>query len=228
MTSVDSGEAKDTAASTPASSPKTSIPALEEPTSTDTVRQREARDVSAVHRVALADVAEPAPTPVERNLAEVLAEVVGVEQVSVDSHFFDDLGADSLVIARFCARVRKRADLPPASMRDMYQYPTIRSLATALAHATPSPVEKFLAEVLAEVVGVEQVSVDSHFYDDLGATSLAMVMFCIRVRQRADLPGVTLRAVYKHRTIRSLATALAEAAPTPFARRHPPESRQGL
>ncbi|MEJ8655019.1 phosphopantetheine-binding protein [Streptomyces sp. MS1.AVA.4] len=41
-------------------------------------------------------------------LAEVLAGVVGVEQVEVESHFFHDLGADSMVMARFCARVRKR------------------------------------------------------------------------------------------------------------------------
>ena len=29
---------------------------------------------------------------------------------------FDDLGADSMLMARFCARVRKRADLPPVSI----------------------------------------------------------------------------------------------------------------
>ena len=63
----------------------------------------------------------------------MLADVVHVEQVSVDSHFFDDLGADSLVMAQFCARVRKRADLPSVSMKDIYQHPTIRSLAAALA-----------------------------------------------------------------------------------------------
>ena len=36
-------------------------------------------------------------------------------------------------MARFCARVRKRADLPSVSMKDIYQYPTVRSLAAALA-----------------------------------------------------------------------------------------------
>ena len=65
--------------------------------------------------------------------AEVLAGIVGTEHVSVDGNFFDDLGADSMLMARFCARVRKRADLPPVSMQDVYQHPTIRSLATALA-----------------------------------------------------------------------------------------------
>jgi non-ribosomal peptide synthetase-like protein len=80
-------------------------------------------------------------TGTERNLAEVLAEIVGVERVPVDSNFFDDLGADSMVMARFCARVRKRADLPAVSMQDIYRNPTIRSLATALAEPAPTPVE---------------------------------------------------------------------------------------
>ncbi|WP_408055587.1 Pls/PosA family non-ribosomal peptide synthetase [Streptomyces apricus] len=69
----------------------------------------------------------------ERVLAEVLAGVVRVEQVPVDSHFFDDLGANSLVMAHFCARVRKHPDLPAVSMRDVYGHPTIRGLAAALA-----------------------------------------------------------------------------------------------
>ncbi|KAB2349209.1 peptide synthetase [Actinomadura rudentiformis] len=71
----------------------------------------------------------------------MLADVVRVEQVPVDGHFFDDLGADSLVMAHFCARVRKQADLPSVSMRDIYRYPTVRSLATALADAGPTPVK---------------------------------------------------------------------------------------
>src|SRR5881409_4145479 len=75
-----------------------------------------------------------AATPgAESIFAEVLADVLRVDRVSVDSHFFDDLGADSLVMAHFCARVRKRGDLPSVSMRDIYRYPTIRSLAKALA-----------------------------------------------------------------------------------------------
>ncbi|MCX4775571.1 Pls/PosA family non-ribosomal peptide synthetase [Streptomyces sp. NBC_01264] len=72
-----------------------------------------------------------------RLLAEVLAEAVGVEQVPGDSNFFDDLGADSLVMAGFCARVRKRADLPPVSMKDVYRYPTANGLASALTRVAP-------------------------------------------------------------------------------------------
>jgi acyl carrier protein/acetyltransferase-like isoleucine patch superfamily enzyme len=151
----------------------------------------------------------------ESSFAEVLAEVVHVERVSVDSNFFDDLGADSMVMAQFCARVRKRQDLPAVSIKDIYQHPTIRSLATAVADAAPVPLERFLAEVLADVVHVERVSVDSNFFDDLGADSMVMAQFCSRVRKRPDLPAVSIKDIYQHPTIKSLATALTDAAPVP-------------
>ncbi|MEU6371941.1 Pls/PosA family non-ribosomal peptide synthetase [Streptomyces sp. NPDC046909] len=85
------------------------------------------------------------PTGTERVLAEVLAGVVQVDHVPPDSHFFDDLCANSLVMAHFCARVRKRPDLPSVSMRDIYGNPTIRSLAAALEQvpeAAVVPVEE--------------------------------------------------------------------------------------
>ncbi|HEX5120389.1 MAG TPA: Pls/PosA family non-ribosomal peptide synthetase [Pseudonocardiaceae bacterium] len=72
----------------------------------------------------------------------MLADVVGVDQVEVDSHFFDDLCANSLVMAHFCARVRKRDDLPSVSIKDIYRHPTISSLTVALAgEDEPAPVE---------------------------------------------------------------------------------------
>jgi 4'-phosphopantetheinyl transferase len=69
---------------------------------------------------------------VEEAFAELLAGALGGDGVSVDSHFFEELGADSLVMARFCARVSKREDLPSVSIRDVYRHPTIRSLAADL------------------------------------------------------------------------------------------------
>src|SRR5947209_3102223 len=80
-----------------------------------------------------------APVDVETIFAELLAGVLRVDRVSVDSHFFDDLAADSLVMAHFCARVRKRGNLPAVSMKDVYGHPTIRSLAAALADVAPRP-----------------------------------------------------------------------------------------
>ncbi|MEU2618494.1 Pls/PosA family non-ribosomal peptide synthetase [Streptomyces sp. NPDC007157] len=75
----------------------------------------------------------------ERRLARTLADLLGAESVPVDGHFFADLGANSLVMAQFCARIRKTADLPSPSMKDIYQHPTIQSLATALGDPTPAP-----------------------------------------------------------------------------------------
>jgi hypothetical protein len=80
-------------------------------------------------------------TGTESIFAEVLADVLRVEYVSVDSHFFDELRADSLVMAKFCARVRKRGNLPSVSMQDIYAHPTIRSLTAALADAAPKPAQ---------------------------------------------------------------------------------------
>jgi len=92
--------------------------------------------------------AAAATTGVESIFAEVLAEVLRVDHVPVDSHFFDELGADSLLMAHFCARVRKRGDLPPVSMKDIYRHPTVGSLAAALAEAAPAAAKPATAAAL--------------------------------------------------------------------------------
>jgi len=89
-----------------------------------------------------------AMTGAESMLAEVLADVLCIDHLSVESHFFDELGADSLAMAKFCARVRKRGDFPPVSMKDIYQHPTIRSLTAALADAAPAPSKSAAAAAL--------------------------------------------------------------------------------
>jgi non-ribosomal peptide synthetase-like protein len=99
-------------------------------------------------------------TGTEQELADVLADIAHVERVPADSNFFDDLGADSLLMARFCARVRKRPDLPTVSMKDVYRHPTIRGLATALAEPSPTPVESSVPtshEVVAPVSRPEYI-----------------------------------------------------------------------
>src|SRR5881397_4114579 len=95
--------------------------------------QRGIADTVMAESTVITDRPGAATTGAESILAGVLAGVLRVDRVSVDSHFFDELGADSLVMAHFCARVRKRGDLPPVSMKDVYAHPTIRSLAEALA-----------------------------------------------------------------------------------------------
>ncbi|WP_415923720.1 Pls/PosA family non-ribosomal peptide synthetase [Streptomyces scabiei] len=79
--------------------------------------------------------AEKSNTIIERLMAELLADVARIEHVPVESNFFDDLGANSLTMAHFCARVRKHPELPSVSIRDVYGHPTVRSLAAALTNA---------------------------------------------------------------------------------------------
>jgi non-ribosomal peptide synthetase-like protein len=89
------------------------------------------------------------PADIEQILAEELGELVPVDEVTVDGNFFDDLGADSMVMARFCARARKRPDLPSVSMKDVYANPTIRGLASAIADEAPAPVNNIVEQASA-------------------------------------------------------------------------------
>jgi non-ribosomal peptide synthetase-like protein len=170
----------------------------------------------------LAPAAAPA-TAVERGLAEVLAAVLSVEEIGVEQHFFDDLGADSLLMARFCARVRKRPDLPAVAITDVYGAPSIRALAgTLVVDDAPAGVQHRFAGLLADVLGAGSVGPDQNFFDDLGADSMLMTRFCARVRKEGGLPPVAITDVYRHPTVRALAAAVAVAdAPAPVA---PPPS----
>ena len=80
---------------------------------------------------------------IETNLVDLLAGVLKAESesIAVDSHFFEELGADSLVMAHFCARIRKQGSLPSVSMRDIYRYPTIGALAASLADTASAGTE---------------------------------------------------------------------------------------
>ena len=85
--------------------------------------------------------AEPT-TAMERLLAEALTSALALDRASIDGDFFKDYGAHSLLMARFCARIRQASPLTQVAMRDIYANPTIRRLAAALEAARP-PVETY-------------------------------------------------------------------------------------
>jgi non-ribosomal peptide synthetase-like protein len=64
----------------------------------------------------------------EALLAGTLAVALGLDRVSAEADFFDELGANSLLMARFIAAL---PDGTPVSMRDVYEHRTVRRLATA-------------------------------------------------------------------------------------------------
>ena len=94
-----------------------------------------------------------AQVQVQDRLAEVLSGVLDIEHVPVDADFFQDLGADSLVMAQFCARVRKQPDLPAVSIKDIYQNPTISALVASLAPAEEASAQVQVQERLAGTAG---------------------------------------------------------------------------
>ncbi|MGQ0465251.1 MAG: Pls/PosA family non-ribosomal peptide synthetase [Sporichthyaceae bacterium] len=78
-----------------------------------------------------------APAPgLETTLAQCLTDTLRTDDPSADAHFFDELGADSLTMARFCSAVREATDRSIA-MRDVYLNPTIARLAAASEEQAP-------------------------------------------------------------------------------------------
>ncbi|MFE9921507.1 non-ribosomal peptide synthase/polyketide synthase [Streptomyces sp. NPDC005774] len=85
---------------------------------------------------AAGDTAHRAPrTDVERVLAGIWAELLGVERVGVDDNFFM-LGGDSIVSIQVVSRARTAGlALTP---RDLFRHPTLAALATAATGAAPA------------------------------------------------------------------------------------------
>jgi non-ribosomal peptide synthetase-like protein len=78
-------------------------------------------------------------TATERLLAGTICEVMRLEHVPADAHFFEELGANSLLMARALAALRERTGTAALSMADVYQHPTVRKLATMLDALAPEP-----------------------------------------------------------------------------------------
>lgn len=87
------------------------------------------------------DKAYVAPTTtMESDLAEQFAIIMQVDKVSVDANFFDELGADSLLIAQFVSRLRDSLEIKGLSLKEIYRYPTVQQLAEVI-EAQPSKAE---------------------------------------------------------------------------------------
>ena len=81
--------------------------------------------------------AEP-ETALQRLLCEALKSSLALDVVSIDGDFFKHYGAHSLLMARFCARIRQVAPLMQVAMRDIYAHTSVRRLAAALQAAKPT------------------------------------------------------------------------------------------
>lgn len=71
-------------------------------------------------------------TATERVIAECLAKALKLHVVSVDDHFFDDLGAHSLLMAQFLSELNARMPDGRAAISDVYLAPSVALLAREL------------------------------------------------------------------------------------------------
>ena len=77
---------------------------------------------------ASAEVVEPR-TETELSIADALREAMQLVTVSVEDHFFHDLGAHSLLMTKLSADLKRRFPNRDLSMRDIYLHPTVARLA---------------------------------------------------------------------------------------------------
>ncbi len=80
-------------------------------------------------------------TPRETALASALKDVMNIDRVSVTDNFFHDLGAHSLLMARFCSGLRRQGW--NVAIKDIYLNPTIGKLAQ---HLSAIPEEEVVEE----------------------------------------------------------------------------------
>ncbi|MDH3665293.1 MAG: amino acid adenylation domain-containing protein, partial [Alphaproteobacteria bacterium] len=92
----------------------------------------------------------PPKTETERVLAEALAEVLSSERVSIQDNFFQDLGAHSLLMARFGAAIRERLNIATVSMQDIYLNPTVETLASHLEELPSEVIDEEMVQARRE------------------------------------------------------------------------------
>jgi natural product biosynthesis luciferase-like monooxygenase protein len=79
----------------------------------------------------------PPATEVERKLAAIFRELLGLHEIGLDDNFFD-LGANSLLMVQVVERIRAELGLKISLVR-VFQFPTLRSLAAAIAGSAADP-----------------------------------------------------------------------------------------
>jgi acyl carrier protein len=79
----------------------------------------------------------PPATDVERKLAVIFRELLGMNEIGIDDNFFD-LGANSLMMVRIVEKIRVDLGLKISLVR-VFQFPTLSSLAAAIAGSETDP-----------------------------------------------------------------------------------------
>ncbi|WP_416061115.1 non-ribosomal peptide synthase/polyketide synthase [Rhodococcus indonesiensis] len=154
-----------------------------------------------------------APTSdAERTVAQVFAELLGVDRVGVDDSFFD-LGGNSLIATRVVARVNAAfgTDL---GVRALFEAPTVRTLAALTAGAAASTRTALVAGPRPDVLPVSAAQQRMWFVNQLDTTSPAYnIPMAIRLRGRLDrdaLAAAVTDVLARHEALRTEFPATAD------------------
>jgi amino acid adenylation domain-containing protein len=91
----------------------------------------------------------PAATPLEKVLAGIWCEVLGLEEVGMDENFFD-LGGHSLLATQVASRVREALEVE-VGVRKLFERPTVAGLAGAIEEEEGERVER-MAELVMKMM----------------------------------------------------------------------------
>jgi acyl carrier protein len=106
-------------------------------------------------------------TETEKKLAEIWAQVLGVEKVGVHDNFFD-LGGQSLLATQIVSRTRKvlQIELP---LRRLFEFPTVAELVNVIARIQAEQTEAILASELAELQELSEAEAEKLLEEGLRA-----------------------------------------------------------
>jgi len=154
-----------------------------------------------IDAAAVSDYVAP-ETAVEKLLAEIFAEVLGVARIGALDNFFD-LGGHSLMATQVASRIREafRADLP---VRSIFEEPTIRGLARSILENQNDRrrIER-TAELLLELQGCP---------DKQETTNIA-----VAERMEGAAPPETFRRIHVKEPAQTRTTRTLKTAPLSFA-----------
>ncbi|HEY2292550.1 MAG TPA: amino acid adenylation domain-containing protein, partial [Thermoanaerobaculia bacterium] len=186
----------------------------------------------------------PPRTPLEERLAAIWREVLGVERIGVHDDFLA-LGGHSLLAVRVLSRVQEALGIA-VPMRDFFAAPTVAGLAARLeageTEAPPAPplppgpraaatrpalppselprtpLERSLAAIWSEVLGVAAVGVHDDFFD-LGGHSLLAYRVAMRIAEETGV-DLHLQTLFAARTVAGLAREVEAALAGGVEARH--------
>ncbi|MFT3900822.1 MAG: amino acid adenylation domain-containing protein [Gordonia sp. (in: high G+C Gram-positive bacteria)] len=146
----------------------------------------------------------------EAKLAEIFADVLGVDEISVIESFFD-LGGNSLLAARVVARCGEALGVD-LTMRDLFDAPTVRDLAVGAAHHAPGLPPLLPAEPRPERVPLSYAQQRMWFLNQFDVESaIYNIVMAARLSGDVDvdaLEGAIGDAIERHEVLRTVYPAV--------------------